>query len=159
MRKKFRIVGVGGTFDEFHKGHRALLMKAFDVGEHVMIGISSDQFAKKMVKPHRTAPYTQRLRELKEFLDEHGLLQRAEIFPIDDPYGGVLLSNGPIEVLVVSRETEPAALEINKKRKENGLAALKTIVIDMIPSENHAPISTTRIRRGEIDREGHMLKC
>lgn len=87
MRKKFRIVGVGGTFDEFHKGHRALLMKAFDVGEHVMIGISSDQFAKKMVKPHRTAPYTQRLRELKEFLDEHGLLQRAEIFPIDDPYG------------------------------------------------------------------------
>lgn len=159
MRKKFRIVGVGGTFDEFHKGHRALLMKAFDVGEHVMIGISSDQFAKKMVKPHRTASYAQRLRELKEFLDEHGLLQRAEIFPIDDPYGGVLLSNGPIEVLIVSRETEPAAMEINKKRKENGLAALETIVIDMIPSENHAPISTTRIRRGEIDREGHMLKC
>jgi phosphopantetheine adenylyltransferase len=28
----------------------------------------------------------------------------------------------------------------------------------MIPSENHSAISTTRIRGGEIDREGHLLE-
>ncbi|RLI19385.1 phosphopantetheine adenylyltransferase, partial [Candidatus Bathyarchaeota archaeon] len=32
------------------------------------------------------------------------------------------------------------------------------VVIDMVPAENHIPISTTRIRRGEIDREGNLLK-
>ena len=158
MPRKFRIVGVGGTFDELHKGHRALLTEAFEVGERVMIGMSTDDFARMMSKPHLTASYAQRLRELKSFLKEHGLLQRAEIIPISDAYGGVLLSNGPIEALVVSRETEPTAVKINEKRHEIGLKPLQIVVIDMIPSENHSAISTTKIRRGEIDREGHLLK-
>jgi pantetheine-phosphate adenylyltransferase len=59
---------------------------------------------------------------------------------------------------VVSRETEPVALRINEKRKEIGIGPLEIIVINMVPSENHKPISTTRIRAGEIDREGHVLK-
>jgi phosphopantetheine adenylyltransferase len=50
------------------------------------------------------------------------------------------------------------AAEINKKRKERQLPSLKIEVVDMVPSENHTPISTTRIRSGEIDREGHVLK-
>ena len=65
--KKFRKVAVGGTFDEFHRGHKVLLMKAFEIGEHVLIGLCSDEFAKKMGKPHMTAPYEERLKELKLF--------------------------------------------------------------------------------------------
>ena len=158
MPRKSRTVGVGGTFDELHKGHRALLVKAFEVGDHVVIGMSTDEFVRTMGKPHLTASYRQRLRDLKNFLGEHGLLQRVEIIPISDAYGGVLLSKGPIEALIVSRETEPTAVKINEKRQEIGLTPLQIIVIDMIPSENHSPISTTRIRRGEIDREGRLLK-
>jgi pantetheine-phosphate adenylyltransferase len=158
MQKRFRTVGVGGTFDELHKGHRTLLMKAFEVGEHVMIGMSSDAFVERLTKLHVTARYQQRLEELRSFLNEKGLLKRARIIPIDDPFGGVLLSHNPIEALVVSRETEPTARSINEKRKEMGMLQLKIIVIDMVPSENHSAISTTRIRKGEIDREGHLLK-
>ena len=158
VNRKFRTVGVGGTFDELHKGHKTLLLKAFEVGEHVIVGMSTDQFVRQMGKPQRTASYKQRLKELGDFLDKHGLLQRAEVVPISDAYGGLLLSNDPIEALIVSRETEPTAAKINEKRREIGLTPLQIIVIDMIPSENHSPISTTRIRRGEIDREGHLLK-
>lgn len=157
MHKKFKTVAVGGTFDEFHKGHRALLMKAFEVGEQVLIGLSSNEFAKKLNKPHATASYEQRLKELKAFLYEHGFLERTRIIPLNDVYG-VTLSKGCVEALVVSRETEPTAVRINKKRKEIGLSPLQIVVIDMIPSENHVSISTTRIHRGEIDREGHLLK-
>jgi pantetheine-phosphate adenylyltransferase len=158
MQKKFRTVGVGGTFDELHKGHRELLIKAFDIGERVMIGVSSDEFVKKMKKPHPTALYEERIEDLRNFLRDHGMLQRTEIIPINDAYGGVLLSKDPIEALVVSKETEPVALRINEKRKEIGINPLEIVVIGMVPSENHKAISTTRIRTGEIDREGHLLK-
>ena len=156
MEKKFKTVAVGGTFDEFHKGHRALLMKAFEVGEQVLIGLCSDEFVKKLDKPHPTAPYEQRLEELKAFLREHGFLERAKIILLNDVYG-VTLSRGCVEALVVSMETELTALKINEKRKELGLHSLHIAIIEMVPSKNHVPISTTRIYRGEIDREGHLL--
>jgi len=158
MLRKFKTVGVGGTFDELHKGHRMLLLKAFDIGEHVLIGVSSDEFVKRMNKPHATATYEERTRELRDFLREQGMLQRTEIIPINDAYGGVLLSKDFIEALVVSKETEPTALKINEKRKEIGIDMLEIVVIGLVPSENHGAISTTRIRTGEIDREGHLLK-
>lgn len=153
----FKIVAVGGTFDEFHKGHRTLLLKAFEVGEKVLIGLCTDEFVQKMRKPHETASYKQRLEELENFLKKHRLSKRAKIMPLNDPYG-VTLSRGCLEALVVSRETEPTALKINEERKKMGIQPLNIIVIDMVPSENHLPISTTRIRKGEIDREGRLIK-
>lgn len=157
MQRKFKTVAVGGTFDELHNGHKALLMKAFEAGEHVQIGLCSDNFVKKLSKPHVTALYDQRLRELEAFLRQSGLRTKAQIIRLDDPFGATL-SDRSIEALVVSKETEPTASLINRKRKEAGLPSLEILTIDMIPSDNHLPISTTRIRYGEIDREGHLLK-
>ncbi|NWF86866.1 phosphopantetheine adenylyltransferase [Candidatus Bathyarchaeota archaeon] len=157
MQKKFKTVAVGGTFDEFHKGHRILLFKAFEVGEQVLIGLCSDEFFKKLNKPHPAAPYKKRLEELKDFLHDYGFLERAKIIPLNDVYG-VTLRKDNLDALIVSKETEPMGHVINGERKERGLSPLKIVVIDMVPSENHAPISTTRIHRGEIDREGHLLK-
>jgi len=151
------VVAVGGTFDEFHKGHRALLMKAFEVGNRVLIGLCSDDFARKLRKPHKVAAYEERLEDLKDFLRRHGMLDRAEVIPLHDPYG-VTLSSGCLNAIVVSRETEPRAYEINEKRRARGLPPLDIVVVEMVPAEDHVPISTTRIRRREIDREGRVLK-
>jgi pantetheine-phosphate adenylyltransferase len=96
------------------------------------------------------------LEELKGFLRKKGLLERAEIMPLHDAYG-ITLSKGCIDALVVSKETEKTAEEINKKRKAKGLEPLSIVAIDMVPAYNDEPISTTRIRCGEIDREGQML--
>jgi len=157
MEAKLDTVAVGGTFDELHKGHKALLLKAFEVGKRVLIGLSSDEFARRIEKRHEIAPYKQRLEDLEAFLQEHDLLARAEILALNDPYG-VTLRKGCIQGLVVSRETELVAKEINEKRKRMKLDPLQIIVIYMVPSENHTPICTTRIRRGEMDREGHIIK-
>jgi len=157
VKKKFDLVAVGGTFDEFHKGHRALLTKAFEVGNHVLVGLCADEFAKELRKPHEVATYEERLKELKEFLKKLGVLDRAEIVPLHDPYG-ITLSNTSLNAIVVSKETEPRAHEINRKRVAKGLPSLNVVVIRMVPAENHVSISTTRIRRKEIDREGYLLK-
>ena len=82
---------------------------------------------------------------------------RAEIIPLNDPYGPTV-SSSEIEAIVVSRETELRAYEINEVRKKNGLPLLEIIVIEMVPAENHISISSTRIHLGEIDREGYLLR-
>jgi len=156
MNQKFTTVLVGGTFDEFHKGHKALLMKAFEVGDRVKIGLCTDTLAGTLKKNHKVSTYSERLDELNDFLKEQGLLTRAEIVPLRTPYG-ITLSRGCAEALVVSRETEARGKEINRKRKAKGLPPLHIVVIEMVPAQNHIAISTTRIKQKEIDREGCLL--
>jgi pantetheine-phosphate adenylyltransferase len=158
MRRRFEMVGVSGTFDMLHKGHRTLISRAFEVSEYVIIGLCSDEFVTRMRKSHITAKYTERLKELSSFLSEKGLLKRAKIIPIDDVYGGVTTIDSQVEALVVSEETESAAVKINEKRKEAGLHQLEIFVVEMVLSDNHSPISTTEIRLGEVDQEGHIVR-
>ncbi len=155
--KKFRKVAVGGTFDELHKGHRILLLKAFDLGDCVLIGLCSDQFVRKLGKPHTTASYNERLRELQSFLSKLGVTERSEIVSLNDPFGPTI-TDKCIEAVVVSEETRTNAEKINNERMKKGLKSLKIISINMVPSEDCSPISTTRIRKGEIDREGRLTK-
>ena len=156
MNKLFETVAVGGTFDLFHKGHLTLLRKAFEIGDHILIGLCSDSFLKKLKKPHQISPYAQRLEELKKFLRTNNFLERAEITPLNDTYG-ITLSDKRIDAIVVSVETEPGAYEINKKRKSLGMPSLPIVTVKMVLSEDHYPISSTRIWFEEIDREGHLL--
>jgi len=156
VKKKFETVAVGGTFDLFHKGHRALLRKAFKVGNRVLIGLCSDDFVKKMKKPHGIASYAERLEELEKLLKKKGVFERAEISPLDDEYG-LTLSDKRIDAIVVSAETEPRANKINEKRKSLGMAPLPVVIVKMVLSEDLYPISSTRIWFEEIDREGNLL--
>jgi pantetheine-phosphate adenylyltransferase len=149
---------MGGTFDVLHRGHRKLLKKAFDVGRIVLIGISSDEFVRRLHKPHRVDSYTSRKRELERTLSRWKLLQRAEIVPLDDRFGPAVVSS-KVKALVVSRRTVKTGYVINRIRKGRGLKPLVLVPIDLILAEDNRPISSTRIRRGRIDREGRVIKC
>jgi pantetheine-phosphate adenylyltransferase len=156
MKRMFETVAVGGTFDLLHSGHLALLKKAFEVGDYVLIGLTSDDYVKNSRKPHGIGSYNQRLEELKNFLERNGFVERAKIMPLTDAYG-VTLSDKRIDALVVSKETEPRARDINEKRKNLGLASLPIIIVKMVLSDDHYPISSTRIWFEEIDRDGNLL--
>jgi pantetheine-phosphate adenylyltransferase len=155
--KKYRKVAVGGTFEKLHRGHEKLVDEAFEVGEFVVIGLTTDRMLGVYTKPHPVGSYNDRRRELLNYLTKKGFKSGFHITPIDDPYGSTL-SDGEIEALVVSSETSGRALEINALREEKGLRPLKVIVIDMVLAEDAVPISTERIMRGEIDRDGRLLQ-
>ncbi|MEM2093806.1 MAG: phosphopantetheine adenylyltransferase [Candidatus Bathyarchaeia archaeon] len=156
VQRLFRKVAVGGTFDKLHVGHIRLLQKAFEVGDEVLIGLVTDSFLKKYPKTHKVATYANRRREVLSCLKALGAVERARVVPLDDFYGPTI-HDSTIEAIVVSRETEFRVREINKQRVAKGLKPIEVVVVDMVLAEDNIPVSTTRIRRGEIDREGRLL--
>jgi pantetheine-phosphate adenylyltransferase len=154
--QRVKAISVGGTFDVMHKGHWLLLDEAFKVADKVIIGISTDEFAASLKKPHVIDPYDKRLQDVKDFLAERRLLDRATFFPLNDPYGPTI-DNGGLEAIIVSEETEPRAEEINQIRVSKGRRPLLMFVLKMILAEDGKPISSTRVRRQEVDRYGRLI--
>ena len=147
-------VGIGGTFNVLHRGHKALLNRAFEVGDHVSVGITSDRFASS--GRGRLLPLEERRKELEDYLQTRGSNWSLEV--IEDPVGRV---RGPTDVraLIVSPETKARAESINLIRAENGLSPLQLILVPHVLAEDGMPISATRILEGEMDRDGHMLRA
>lgn len=155
--KKFKRLALGGTFDTFHKGHEKTLAQAFSLSEKVLIGLTSDSLAGKIGKTHQINPYEKRKEALEKFLQRKKLAGRVEIIQINQRYG-VTHKLADLDAIMVSRETLPIALEINKIREKNRLKPLEIVILNKLETENGRPISSTRIRADEIDRNGHILK-
>ena len=152
---RFSTVALGGTFDVLHKGHRQLLRQAFKIGRRVTIGITSDEFARTLHKPHKVDSFLVRKNELEKLLSRWCVLDRVRIVELNNRYGPTVTTS-KVQALVVSRRTIRTAYEINSKRRSKGIKPLDIVPIDLILAEDRRPISSTRIRRGRIDREGRI---
>ena len=150
---KYKLVAVGGTFDNFHVGHEAILSKAFEIGEKVLIGLTTDDFVRKY-KQDEIAPFEEREREVRRYADK--FKKDYEIVPLKDPFG-VAPYEEKLEALVASEETKFNCYKINELRKRNNLKPAEIIIVPWIRAEDTRIISSTRIRRGEIDRYGRVL--
>jgi pantetheine-phosphate adenylyltransferase len=63
-----------------------------------------------------------------------------------------------LEAIVVSQETKPRAEEINKIRAQRGLKTLEIVEIPLVLAEDGTPISSMRVRYGEMDVHGKLKK-
>jgi pantetheine-phosphate adenylyltransferase len=149
--KKYNKVAVGGTFDKFHQGHRLLINKAFQIGDHVLIGVTSDEFGgmKGEIEPCNV-----RMSNLNSVLKNRS---NYILSKLEESYG-VTVDDESIDAIVVSPETEPTAFKINQIRREKGMKPLDIITISMVLADDGKPISSTRIRKGEIDQVGTVIK-
>ncbi len=156
MTKLYKQVALGGTFDLLHSGHEKLLLTAFQVAQQVTIGITSDRLAAKLGQI-LVQNQQERKRILSNFLKEKRLLKRARLVFIEDIYGPTLADKS-YQALVVSKQTLPNALAINRRRKQLGLPKLAIVTVPMARAHDGKPISSTRIKAGEIDKLGRSYK-
>ena len=154
--RKYKLVAMGGTFDIVHKGHIALLQRAFDVGESVIIGVPSDKFVAERGKDIRNDNGT-RIANLEKFLQNSFPNRKYDIRQLREDFGPALYTK-EVEALVVSKETEKKGAILNKARAEKGLLPVNIVTVDLVLAKDGKRISSTRIRNGEIDSEGNLLK-
>lgn len=151
--KKYTKVCLGGTFDRIHIGHEKLLKIAFEVGEEVIIGLTSDTKAKKGRGNEKLSSFKNRYTNLDTFLIKK-FDNNFSIVKLNDDWGPGALDED-LDAIIVSEETEKVASELNKKRALEGLNPLDIVTVSLILDKKGEKISSTRIRNSEIDREGN----
>jgi len=179
-------VVVGGTFDILHAGHKALLRKAYELVEEdkssslaterakrseggkertlfdfaaaraggVLIGLTSDAMARKR-KRRKIEDFKYRKKELEGFVRKEFNI-KPKIVKIEDKFGPTLEED--FDYIVVSPETYKTALLINKERQKRNKKPIKIVKINFTLAKDKKPIFSTRIFKGEIDRDGNLLR-
>jgi pantetheine-phosphate adenylyltransferase len=149
-------VMVGGTFDPLHDGHKRLISRSFDLAGpdgYVVIGLTTDSFASRKVHPIR--PFEQREAELVDYIVKNRYTASWVVEPLHDRFGSA--TDADFDAIVVSEETLPVAVEINKLRKERRRKKVDIHQISCVLADDGRWISSTRIYKGEIDIHGHVL--
>jgi len=145
-------VAVGGTFNVLHGGHKALIERAFELGDEVVFAISSDSFASS--RKTELIPFSERLRRLERYLHDR---ENWSVEVLEDPLGSGI-TDPDLNILVVSPGSLHTGKRINSERESRGLPPLRLEVVPYLLAEDFLPISSSRILRGEIDEEGRLLR-
>ena len=146
---------MGGTFDILHVGHRTLLSRAAKEGKRILIGLTTDERARKGRSVENLNSYTIRKQNLENLLSSLGFLEKFEIVPLNNDWGPSVIDEDS-RAIIVSEETKATDENINELRSKEGKSKLKMVVVPMIKSVDGRYISSSRIRDKEIDSEGNL---
>ena len=138
-------VCLGGTFDILHGGHKALLSRAFEVGDSVFIGLTSDSMARQ--KGDLLNSYLQRKKNLIEYIASK-FNGEFVIEEINDVFGPTLAID--FDAIIVSEETKENADRINDKRRDVGKEPFQIVIVDMVVNAHGQIIRTSAIKRGDM---------
>jgi len=158
-RNRFKHVVLGGTFDHFHKGHQAMIDKAFQIGKKITIGIATKKLYQNKLLNETVEPFETRKRNLLTYIFNKFSHDRVKTRSFSEFTGGAD-KNKNIDVIIVSCLSYLNALKINKLRERNDLKPLRTVIVKDVLADDGKLLSSERIRAGEINREGKVyLDC
>ncbi len=145
----FNHVAVAGAFDHLHLGHKKLLETAQQSGRQVLVGLCQEQMLIHKSYQLLIENYSVRQKNVSQFLSS----KPSEIFPLKDIYGPAAETDD-LDAIVCTTQTKPNVDKINQLRQLNTLKPLTHIVVDLVPSSDRQILSSTRIRGGEVNRDG-----
>lgn len=154
-KQLYTTIGLGGTFDHFHEGHKDFLRFAAQISKNLVIGVTNQHMVLSKPYPHLIEPVHIRKQRVIAFCQKEAI--SAEVITLDDPYGPTL-ENTKIEAIACTTDTSKGAAKINEIRSKLYLRELPihihTLKKDLL---GKGPINATRIRAGEIDTQGHVF--
>ncbi len=148
-------VCMGGTFDILHIGHKSLLTRASLEGDEVLIGLTTDKRARAGRESELLNSYKIRKQNLESYLTSEGLLERFTIVPLSNDWGPSVIDKD-FDAIVVSEETKKTADKINSIRVSEGKNKLSVIVVPLVLADDGQVLSSSRIRKQEIDVKGKL---
>lgn len=141
---------IGGTFDRFHAGHKKLIDNALERCKEIEIWIISDEIASK--NNPLTMNWENRRSEIISNLGKD-TINKIKFGLLENKFGPAP-THPDATAIICTTETVDMCIEINKMRGEKNLDELEIIKIEHEDAWDGRPISSTRIRNGEIDRQG-----
>jgi len=150
---KYKVIGMGGTFDHLHAGHQEFLRFAAKIADEIWVGITTDMFTKHKDFAATIEDYETRQIHVQQFLKQENI--KSRIFPLSDPCGPTL-QGSPVEAIVVTDVTKQGGEFINQCRVNLNLPALPIEICELLRDETGEHISSTRIRQGIISRTGKV---
>lgn len=151
-------VCLGGTFDPFHRGHEALLLRAIkEAGADgaVFIGLVGDAFSSsKRSRPVRPLP--ERQATIEAWWADQPNAPTLAIRELTDKHGPS--ATGSYDVIVASTETAATARGVNQVRSGNHLPPLRVSIVPYVLGADLLPISATRMANGLISGQGTRLE-
>lgn len=149
---RYARTALGGTFDRLHIGHQRLISVAAALSDELLIGLTSDEFVRK-TKAEGVQGLEERKKGVVQYLSSIGALNRSEIVVIQDAFGPAS-KDERLDAIVVTTDTVGNALKLNRVRRQGGLPPLEVVIVPMVLAETGGPVSSTRVRNGEIDAGG-----
>jgi len=150
----YKSVGLGGTFDHFHDGHKGFIRYAASFSRELIIGVTTKKMT--LSKPfNKTIKLAwSRSKAVKNFCFQEGI--NAKIIELNDIFGPTIEPK-TVQAIACTTDTASGANKINEVRSKMSMRELPIHVHKLLlDKEKLGPINSSRIRSGEIDREGNV---
>lgn len=157
QNKQFSLAALGGTFDHFHIGHQLLIATAGKQSDHLMIGITTDEYASQhKVMPEVLESFAVRAQTVWEFCKKNHIAHT--IVELRNSLGSAA-TDVEMQALFYTSDVQKNAKKINKYRSEHDLPELSLVEVPLLKTKEGQKISSELIREGKIDRNGTILNA
>ncbi len=140
-------MGLAGTFDRLHEGHKLFLDLAAHFGQFVHVGVVTSSYLDNAFKKYRQI--IQSYQDRRKGVQNHLSLRKTKNYISDiDTLGKdrELANEANLSALVVSQETCRGAIAINRLRATHGKSKLTVIVTPRVVRKDGVLVSSTRLR-------------